>query len=121
MPARLEEVKHAKEEGIDFLTLHNPVEYIADEDGAVKQAVLAVMTLGEPDASGRRSPVDTGERVILDAKQHELAQLAKKNEDYSTLADEIDELREQKQEILVENVAAKLSAKLLLMTELLLL
>ena len=69
MPARLEEVKHAKEEGIDFLTLHNPVEYIADEDGAVKQAVLAVMTLGEPDASGRRSPVDTGERVVLDVDQ----------------------------------------------------
>ena len=69
MPARLEEVKHAKEEGIDFLTLHNPVEYIADEDGAVKQAVLAVMTLGEPDASGRRSPVDTGERIVLDVDQ----------------------------------------------------
>lgn len=69
MPARLEEVKHAKEEGINFLTLHNPVEYIADEDGAVKQAVLAVMTLGEPDASGRRSPVDTGERITLDVDQ----------------------------------------------------
>ena len=57
MPARLEEVKHAKEEGIRFLTLHNPIEYIADENGAVKQAVLQVMELGEPDASGRRSPV----------------------------------------------------------------
>ena len=43
MPARLEEVKHAKEEGINFLTLHNPIEYIADETGAVKQAVLQVM------------------------------------------------------------------------------
>lgn len=40
MPARLEEVKHAKEEGIEFLTLHNPLEYIADEKGAVKQVVL---------------------------------------------------------------------------------
>ena len=57
MPARLEEVKHAKEEGIEFLTLHNPIEYIADEQGKVKQVVLQKMELGEPDASGRRSPV----------------------------------------------------------------
>ena len=57
MPARLEEVKHAKEEGIEFLTLHNPIEYLADEQGRVKQVVLQKMELGEPDASGRRSPV----------------------------------------------------------------
>ena len=57
MPARLEEVKHAKEEGIEFLTLHNPIEYIADEKGNVSQVVLQKMELGEPDASGRRSPV----------------------------------------------------------------
>ena len=57
MPARLEEVKHAKEEGIEFLTLHNPVEYIADEKGLVRKVVLQRMQLGEPDASGRRSPV----------------------------------------------------------------
>lgn len=57
MPARLEEVKHAKEEGIEFLTLHNPIEYIDDEKGRVKQVVLQKMELGEPDASGRRSPV----------------------------------------------------------------
>ena len=56
MPARLEEVKHAKEESIEFMTLHNPLEYIADEKGAVKQVVLQKMQLGEPDASGRRSP-----------------------------------------------------------------
>ena len=56
MPARIEEVKHAKEEGIEFLTLHNPIEYIADEKGAVKQVVLQKMRLGEPDASGRRRP-----------------------------------------------------------------
>ena len=56
MPARLEEVRHAKEEGIKFLNLHNPIEYIADENGAVCKAVLQVMELGEPDASGRRSP-----------------------------------------------------------------
>jgi glutamate synthase (NADPH/NADH) small chain len=57
MPARAEEVKHAKEEGVEFLTLHNPIEYIADEQGRVKQVVLQKMELGEPDASGRRSPV----------------------------------------------------------------
>lgn len=57
MPARAEEVKHAKEEGVEFLTLHNPIEYIPDEQGRVKQVVLQKMELGEPDASGRRSPV----------------------------------------------------------------
>ena len=57
MPARIEEIKHAKEEGIEFLTLHNPIEYIGDERGRVKQMRLQKMTLGEPDASGRRSPV----------------------------------------------------------------
>ncbi len=56
MPARLEEVKHAKEEGIEFMTLHNPIEYLADEQGNVKAVVLQKMELGEPDASGRRSP-----------------------------------------------------------------
>ena len=57
MPARIEEVRHAKEEGIKFLTLHNPIEYHADDNGRVKEAVLQVMELGEPDESGRRSPV----------------------------------------------------------------
>ena len=57
MPARIEEVKHAKEEGIEFMTLHNPIEYRADENGRVCEAVLQVMELGEPDESGRRSPV----------------------------------------------------------------
>ena len=70
MPARLEEVKHAKEEGINFLTLHNPIEYKADENGAVCAAVLQVMELGEPDASGRRSPVAVeGKTVTLDVDQ----------------------------------------------------
>ena len=70
MPARLEEVKHAKEEGINFLTLHNPIEYIADENGAVCKAVLQVMELGEPDESGRRSPVPVeGKTVTLDVDQ----------------------------------------------------
>lgn len=70
MPARLEEVKHAKEEGIHFLTLHNPIEYHADENGAVCEAVLQVMELGEPDASGRRSPIPVeGKTVTLPIDQ----------------------------------------------------
>jgi len=58
MPARIEEVKHAKEEGIEFWTLHNPIEYIGNEQGRVTHMLLQVMELGEPDASGRRSPVE---------------------------------------------------------------
>ena len=69
MPARLEEVKHAKEEGINFLTLHNPQEYKADEKGRVCAAVLDVMKLGEPDASGRCRPVLTGETVTVECDQ----------------------------------------------------
>ncbi len=68
MPARIEEVKHAKEEGIEFMTLHNPIEYHADETGRVKEAVLQVMELGEPDESGRRSPVPVeGQTVTIPA------------------------------------------------------
>ena len=69
MPARLEEVKHAKEEGIRFMTLHNPKEYLTDEKGAVKAAVLDVMRLGEPDQSGRRRPEVTGETVTQECDQ----------------------------------------------------
>ncbi len=57
MPARAEEIHHAMEEGVEFLTLHNPIEYYGDEKGRVKQMLLQKMELGEPDASGRRSPV----------------------------------------------------------------
>lgn len=57
MPARLEEVHHAKQEGVIFKTLHNPIEYYGDEKGRVKQMLLQKMELGEPDASGRRRPV----------------------------------------------------------------
>ena len=70
MPARLEEVKHAKEEGVEFLTLHNPIEYIGDERGRVKQMRLQVMELGEPDASGRRRPVPVeGQIVTIDVDE----------------------------------------------------
>ena len=69
MPARLEEVKHAKEEGINFFTLHNPKEYETDDKGAVKAVVLDVMKLGEPDASGRRRPEATGETITLECDQ----------------------------------------------------
>lgn len=68
MPARLEEVKHAKEEGCEFITLTNPVEYLTDEEGRVKQVRVQKMELGEPDASGRRSPVAVaGSEYLIDA------------------------------------------------------
>ena len=64
MPARIEEVHHAKQEGIEFVTLHNPIEYHADENGRVCEAVLQVMELGEPDESGRRSPVPVEGKTV---------------------------------------------------------
>ena len=64
MPARIEEVHHAKQEGIEFMTLHNPIEYHADENGRVCEAVLQVMELGEPDESGRRSPVPVEGKTV---------------------------------------------------------
>ena len=68
MPARKEEVEHAKAEGIEFMTLHNPLSYQADDSGRVKEATLQVMTLGEPDESGRRSPVPVeGKTVTMPA------------------------------------------------------
>ncbi len=57
MPARIEEIKHAKEEGIEFYTLHNPLRYEGDERGRVQKMLLQRMELGEPDQSGRRRPV----------------------------------------------------------------
>ncbi|MBO7567280.1 MAG: NADPH-dependent glutamate synthase [Bacteroidales bacterium] len=69
MPARLEEVHHAKQEGVEFMTLNNPVEYIADDKGRVKQAKIQKMELGEPDASGRRSPVPVeGSEYLVDCE-----------------------------------------------------
>lgn len=67
MPARLEEIKHAQEEGIEFLTLTNPLEYMADEKGRVKAMKVQKMELGEPDASGRRSPIEIeGSEYIIE-------------------------------------------------------
>lgn len=58
IPAREEEVRHAREEGVEFLTLHNPVEYLADENGTLCGMRLQRMELGDPDESGRRTPVE---------------------------------------------------------------
>jgi glutamate synthase (NADPH) small chain len=67
MPARVEEIKHAQEEGIEFLNLNNPLEYYADENGRVKSMKVQKMELGEPDSSGRRSPVPIeGSEYFLD-------------------------------------------------------
>lgn len=57
MPARREEIAHAIEEGVEMMTLHNPIEYLSDEKGRVRAMRVQRMELGEPDASGRRSPV----------------------------------------------------------------
>ena len=70
MPARVEEVKHAKEEGIEFYTLHNPIRYEGDDRGRVQRMLLQRMKLGEPDASGRRRPVEIeGDTVWLDVDE----------------------------------------------------
>ena len=65
LPARLEEIRHAKEEGVQFLFLRAPKK-IYDKDGYVNGMQFEVMELGEPDESGRRSPVGTGEFIDLD-------------------------------------------------------
>ncbi|MBL7137065.1 MAG: NADPH-dependent glutamate synthase, partial [Candidatus Marinimicrobia bacterium] len=67
MPARDEEIQHAKEEGIEFHLLTAPIEYIGDDDGWVKQAKCIRMELGEPDASGRRRPISIeGSEFLFD-------------------------------------------------------
>lgn len=67
MPARVEEVIHAKEEGIEFMNLHNPLEYYADENGYVNSMKIQKMELGEPDSSGRRRPVPMeGSEFVID-------------------------------------------------------
>ncbi len=69
MPARNEEIEHAKEEGVEFMTLSNPLEYYANEKGQVNRVKIQKMELGEPDASGRRRPVpveDSEEMIEVD-------------------------------------------------------
>jgi glutamate synthase (NADPH) small chain len=66
MPARLEEIHHAEQEGVQFMFLTNPVKYIGDENGWVKGMECVKMELGEPDASGRRRPVEIpGSNFVL--------------------------------------------------------
>jgi glutamate synthase (NADPH/NADH) small chain len=64
-PARIEEIRHAKEEGIDFFFLHAPVEILVDADGAVRGMKVQKMKLGEPDEKGRRKPVPLDEFLEL--------------------------------------------------------
>jgi len=67
MPARVEEIKHAKEEGVQFMILHKPVEFIGDEEEWLKAVKLIKMELGEPDDSGRRRPIPIkGSEFVID-------------------------------------------------------
>jgi glutamate synthase (NADPH) small chain len=67
MPARIEEIHHAKEEGIEFINLTNPLEYYCDDKGRVNQMKVQKMGLGEPDQSGRRRPVPIeGSEYLID-------------------------------------------------------
>lgn len=70
MPARKEEINHAEEEGVEFELLCNPVEIIGDEKGNVKAVKCIKMQLGEPDASGRRSPIPVeGSEFVIDCDE----------------------------------------------------
>ena len=66
MPARIEEIHHAREEGIEFLNLNNPVKYLADKNGRVNKIIVQKMELGEPDSSGRRRP------VVIEGSEYEM-------------------------------------------------
>jgi glutamate synthase (NADPH/NADH) small chain len=65
-PARIEELRHAKEEGIEFFFLHGPVEILTESDGNVRGMKVQKMELGEPDEKGRRKPIPTGEIIELE-------------------------------------------------------
>ncbi|MDR1087122.1 MAG: NADPH-dependent glutamate synthase [Endomicrobium sp.] len=74
MPARLEERRHAKEEGVEFVTLTNPVKFIGGDNKAVKAVECVKMELGEPDESGRRYPKEiVGSNYTMDADMVVLA------------------------------------------------
>jgi glutamate synthase (NADPH) small chain len=64
-PARIEEIRHAKEEGIEFFFLHAPIEIFADADGNVTGMKVERCVLGDPDEKGRRKPVGTGEYLTI--------------------------------------------------------
>ncbi len=64
-PARIEEIRHAKEEGIEFFFLHGPVAVLTDAEGNVTGMTVEKMALGEPDERGRRRPLPTGERFDI--------------------------------------------------------
>lgn len=66
MPARKEEIKHAMDEGIEFLNLNNPVKYLGDKNGRVNKMIVQKMKLGEPDASGRRKP------IVIEGSEYEM-------------------------------------------------
>ncbi|MBK6472455.1 MAG: NADPH-dependent glutamate synthase [Betaproteobacteria bacterium] len=65
-PARLEELRHAKEEGIEFFFLHGPVEILTDAEGGVRGMRVQKMVLGEPDEKGRRQPIPQDEFLELE-------------------------------------------------------
>jgi NADPH-dependent glutamate synthase beta subunit-like oxidoreductase len=65
-PARVEELRHAKEEGIEFFFLHGPVEILTDADGNVRGMKVQKMALGDPDEKGRRKPVPLDEFIELE-------------------------------------------------------
>jgi homotetrameric NADPH-dependent glutamate synthase len=65
-PARIEELRHAEEEGIEFFFLHGPKEILLEPDGAIRGMKVERMELGAPDEKGRRKPVGTGEIIELD-------------------------------------------------------
>ncbi|MDR0783778.1 MAG: sulfide/dihydroorotate dehydrogenase-like FAD/NAD-binding protein [Propionibacteriaceae bacterium] len=67
MPARVEELEHAEEEGIELNLLRSPIEFLGNETGFVTTAIVDVMKLGEPDDSGRRRPVSTGQTETVEA------------------------------------------------------
>lgn len=69
MPARLEEIRHAEEEGVEFITLTNPIEFLANEEGRLRAMKVQKMRLGEPDESGRCRPIpipDAIEEIDVD-------------------------------------------------------
>jgi glutamate synthase (NADPH/NADH) small chain len=66
MPARKEEIHHGEQEGLTFLFLNNPIEFLGDDEGWLHSVRLQRMELGEPDSSGRRSPVPIeGDTYVL--------------------------------------------------------